>query len=274
MQIELTFRRVLIMAAAFLLVVIGFAAYHTIQSQAWEKQRVSLMNEIASKDKTIEVKEGLYQKTALQVKGLEGLLSDKDAELLVLKDQLDKQGAELLTVNTLVVKLKKDLKDARDVVVTIPDPEKPGVKGVDIDTEDRLDPFQITGKVQIDCDTNQAHYRVGLGQRSPIKFSIVVSQDKDGTWRSSATSSAKALEIDIALAAVNPYMLEEKWYEKIALGVEAGVGTAPGFLGGIGVFYEIGRFEVGPKAWFTAAPQGVFPFFGAQMIWHPFKKVK
>lgn len=274
MQIELNLKGVLILAGVFLLLIGGFAGYHTIQSNSWRAREVALQNELASKDKTIELKEGLYQKSALQVKDLEDLLSGKDAELASLKDQLKKQGAELLTANTLIVKLKKDLKDARDVVVTTPDPTKPGVKQMEIDTQDRMDPFQIVGRAAIDCDSGKGNYSLGLMQRSPIKFSVVVSQDKDGTWRSSATSSTKAFEIDIALAAVNPYMLEEKWYEKIALGVEAGVGTAPGFLGGIGVFYEIGKFEVGPKAWFTAQPQGVWPYFGAQLTWHPFKKVK
>lgn len=264
----------LIIAGGALLLALAFAGYMTLRDHQRAAHIVELQNQIASRDKTIEVQQGIYQKLTLQAKDLTKLLSDKDVELMTLRDQLKKQGSELLTANTIVVKLRKDLQDAKNTVVVIPDPAKPGVKQVNIDTEDRLDPFQITGMTSVDCYTNQAHYKVGLGQRSPIKFSVVVSQDKDGTWRSSATSSTKVFEVDIALAAVNPYLLEDKWYEKIGMGVDVGVGAAPGFLGGVGISYEIGRFEVGPKAWFTASPQGVYPYFGAQLLWHPFKKIK
>lgn len=264
----------LIIAGGALLLALAFAGFMTYRDHQRSAQIVELQNQIALRDKTIEVQKGVYQKLALQTKDLTKLLDEKDTELMALRDQLKKQGSELLTATTLIVKLKKDLKDAREVVVTVPDPLKPGMKRVELDTEEKLDPFQVVGKVDVDCDNGRAGVSIGLLQRSPIKFSVVVSQDKDGSWRSSATSSTSAFDIDIALGAVNPYLLEEKWYEKIGVGVDVGVGTAPGFLGGIGVFYEIGKFEVGPKAWFTATPQGVHPYFGAQLLWHPFKQVR
>lgn len=272
MQIELNLKRVLIGAGVVLPLLVGFAAYHTVQQNAWKAREVELMNDLAAKDKTIEIKEGLFQKSALQKKGLEDLLSGKEAEIANLKEQLDSQGAELLTVNTLVVRLRKDLASAREnVPTTTPNPEKPGVKRLEVDTEGDLDPFLVSGRIDFDCDTSRASVKLGLSQRSPITLTLVVSQDKDGTWRSSATSSTKTFELDIALAAVNPYMLERKWYEKIGLGVDIGVGTNPGFLLGLGAYYEIGKFEVGPRAWMVV-DRGVSAYFGAQLLWHPFAK--
>jgi hypothetical protein len=264
----------LVIAGGTLLLALVFAGFMTWRDHARSARIVELQNQIALRDKTIEVQDGVYQKLTLQTKDLISLLNDKDVEMMALRNQLKKQGAELLTVNTVVVKLRKDLNDAKVVTVVIPDLAKPGVKQINIDTEDRLDPFQITGQVDIDCDTSQAHYKVGLGQRSPIKFSIVVSQDKDGTWRSSATSSTKVFEVDIALAAVNPYLLEEKWYEKLSVAAELGVGTNPGLLAGVGVNIEIGKFDIGPRVWAVVDSNGASPYFGVSFAWHPFKKVR
>ncbi len=263
----------LIIAGGALLLALVFAGFMTLRDRQRLAQITELQNQVALRDKTIETQQGVYQKLSLQAKDLNQLLNEKDVELTALKGQLKKQGSELLTANTIVVRLRKDLHDARNVAVVIPDPLKPGVKSVDIDTEEKLDPFQVTGKVQIDCDTNQANYKLGLGQRSPIKFSVIVSQDKDGAWRSSATSSTSVFGVDISLAAVNPYLLEEKWYEKISLGLELGVGTNPGLLAGVGTDFEIGRFDVGPRVWMVI-DRGVSPYFGASLSWHPFKKVK
>ncbi len=263
----------LIIAGVALLCAFAFVGFMTLRDHQRAGRIVELQNEIAKRDNTIEVQNGVYQKLALQTKDLTELLDKKDVQLLALQEQLKKQGSELLTANTIVVKLRKDLQDKQEVAVIITNPEKPGIKNVNIDTKARLDPFQIRGNVEIDCDNNKAKFNVSLDQRSPIKFSVAVSQDSDGTWRSSATSSTKAFEVDIALAAVNPYLLEPKWYEKIGVGLDVGVSGSPGILAGVGVSYEIGKFEVGPKAWFTAQPQGVSPFFGAQLTWHPFKKI-
>lgn len=263
----------LVIAGTGLLLALAFAGFMTLRDHQRAAQITELQNQIALRDKTIETQEGVYQRLTLQSKDLTKLLNDKDVELVALRDQLKKQGAELLTANTVVVKLRKDLQDARNTTVVIADPTKPGVKSFMIDTEDRLDPFQITGNAAVDCDTNQAHYKVALGQRSPIKFSVVVSQDKDGTWRSSATSSTKVFEVDIALAAVNPYLLEEKWYEKLSVATELGVSTNPGLLAGVGVNFEISKFDLGPRVWAVVDTHGASPYFGVSFAWHPFKKV-
>lgn len=261
-------------AGAVLLVALIFAGFMTWRDYERSAQITELQNQVALRDKTIEVQEGVYQKLTLQAKDLTDLLDAKDLQLMSLRDQLKKQGSELLAVNTIIVKLRKDLQDIKDAPVVIVDPTKPGVKQVNIDTEGRFDPFQITGNASINCDTNQGSYLVNLGQRSPIKFSVVVSQDKDGTWRSSATSSTKTFEVDIGLAAVNPYLLEEKWYEKLSLAAELGVGTKPGLLAGAGVNFEIGKFDVGPRVWAVVDTNGASPYFGISFAWHPFKKVR
>lgn len=271
MQIEVNLKTVLVTAGVMLVAATILVLYFTGVRKSYEGRIIDLQNQVAARDKTIEVKEGVYQKLALQTRDLQMYLGSQTAELAGLRDTLERQKASILAANTIIAKLRKDL-DAKQTVVVVTDPNKPGVKGVNIDTGNQMDPFQVLGKVMVDCDSDKATVELHLKQCTPVSFSVVVSQDKDGTWRTSATSSHPNFEVDISLAAVNPYMLESRWYEKIGLGVDLGVGTAPGFLGGIGVYYGFGKFEVGPRAWFVADPHGVYPYFGAQLLWHPFAK--
>lgn len=260
----------LIVAGVILLCFVGFAAYHTITKNAYDARIVELQNQVAAKDQTIEVQKGVYEKLTIQTKSLESLLGSKDQELKSLKDQLDKQGAQLLTATSLVVKLRHDLETHSTPTPTVPVPDKPDTQRVMVDSKDDFDPFRVFGQIDVDCKYQTATIGLKLRQLKPLNISVVVSQDKEGTWRSTATSSVANFQVDIALAAVNPYLLEPKWYEKIGLGVDLGVGTNPGLLAGIGVYYTIGKFELGPRAW-VVVDHGVSPYFGAQLLWHPFQ---
>lgn len=275
MQIELSFRGVLIIAAVLLASAGGFAIYHTVTKNSYEARIVELQNDVASRDKTIETQKGVYERLSIQSQDLTKLIGDKDKELSLLKKQLDDRGAEILAINKLVVKLKKDLESTTgNVVIQPPDPKYPGMVVAKLDSKEDFDPFRLTGEVVVDCNIEQGQppkASLKLGQKRALLISVVVSQDNDGTWRSSTTSSEKNFDIDIALSAVNPRMLEAKWYEKIGLGVDIGVGTNPGFLLGLGAYYQIGRFDVGPRAWMVV-DRGVSAYFGAQLIWHPFAK--
>lgn len=270
MQISL--KTVLIVAGVLLVAMLGLAGLLAIKKNAYEARIVELQNQVASRDQTIETQKGVYERLALQSQNLTELLGTKDHELALLKQRLDEQGAQILTANTVIAKLKADLKSAGEVPVTHPDPTDPGMARVDFDTRQDLDPFRVIGFTTFDCgEDTKANYGVTLSQERPLKFSVVASQDKDGQWRTSVTSSEKAFQVDIALAAVNPYMLEPKWYEKISLSLDLGISTNPGLLGGVGAAYQIGKFEVGPKVWITL-DRGVSPYFGASLIWHPFQR--
>lgn len=266
-------RVALVLASVILILNLVFVGFMTFRAKQYQARITELQNQVALRDKTIETQSGVFQKLTLQTKDLSKLLDNKDLELMALQKQLKKQDSELLTVTSLVVKLKKDLESAGYVKPALPE-ETSGSRMVEFDSGKDFEPFVVTGHTIVNCDNpSERSARLFLSQQTPLKFSVVVSQDKDGTWRSSATSSSDKIGIDIALAAVNPYILEEKWFEKIAFSADLGVATAPGILGGLGASYEIGKFDLGPKVWFTITPQGINPFIGASLTWHPFKKV-
>lgn len=274
MQIQVNLKTALITAGVILVAMIALVAFWTINKNSYEARIVKLQNDVASRDTTIETQKDVYQKLSIQANDLSKLLDSKDDEVKRLKDQLDKTGAQLLTATTLVVKLKKDLESSGNVVIQPPNPEYPSMVVAQLDSKTDFDPFRVTGSVAVDCSLEQEHAPKGtlkLSQTRALKLSVVVSQDKDGTWRSSTSSSESNFQVDIGLSAVNPYMLEPKWYEKISLGIDLGVGTNPGLLGAVGAAYKIGKFEVGPKVW-VVVDRGVSPYFGAQLLWHPFQK--
>lgn len=259
-------------AGIALVVALLFAVYVTLNEKQHSAQILELKNEIARRDKTIEIQQGVYQKLTTQARDLTKLLDDKDVELTALRNQLKKQGADLLTANTIIAKLKKDLESVGHVKP--PEPTEGTVRKVEFDSGTDFDPFVVSGHTLVDCDKpTERSAKLLLQQRSPLKFSVVVSQDKDGTWRTTTSSSSDKLEVDIGLAAVNPYLLDEKWYEKFSFALETGVSASPGLLAGGGIDVEVGKFDIGPRVW-VVLDRGISPYFGVSFAWHPFKKVR
>jgi len=107
-------------------------------------------------------------------------------------------------------------------------------------------------------------------QKRPLQVTLVVGQKDDGAWESHVTSSEENVGINIRLAGVNPRMLQSKWYEKLGGTLDLGVGGT-GFLGGAGVSYDFGKFELGPKVWLTAG-SNIGISYGAGVTWHPWRK--
>jgi hypothetical protein len=271
--VEIRPRTLAIAAGVILLVFLGIAGAFTLVKSSYDQKIVELQNAVAARDQTIETQKGVYQKLAIQSNNLQDLLGTKDEQLKLLQAQLKKSGDDLLTATTLVVKLKKDLLTAGNVVVQPTDPTNPGMIAAKFDSLTDFDPFRVHGTVVTDCaNRTMVMNPFVLSQERPLRLSVVVSQGPDKTWRTSTTSSEANFQVDIALAAVNPYMLEPKWYEKIGMSTEIGVGSGPGFLAGVGVHYQIGKFEVGPKAWVVIDRAGVNPYFGANLLWHPFQR--
>lgn len=270
----MSLKSTLIFAGVVLLMAVVGAIGFTVSSNIAQGKIVALQNEVAKRDTTIEVQKGVYQKLTLQNKDLRELLDKDDVQLKLLQEQLAKSGANLLAANTLIVKLKTDLKSSGNVVVMEPDPKYPDIVRLGLDSKDDFAPFRVTGEVVTDCSMEQNNVpsaSLKLSQTRPLKLSVVVSQDKDGTWKTSTTSSEENFQIDIGLSAVNPYMLEPKWYEKIGLQAEIAAGS--GILVGVGATYKIGKFQVGPKVWgamnWDLTPRG---YAGVTLGWNPFER--
>jgi hypothetical protein len=242
--------------------VIGFAVDKRVQDQLVTK----LQNDVAQRDQTIEVQKGVYHKLSIDSQDLQKLLSSKDEEVVNLNKELKKSREQLLTANSLVVKWKK----AYEAEVAGHQTDVPGENGI---VRKRVDFEKDFGYIGVSgfTLTDPPEAKVKVQQNRPLKLSLVVSQDDAGAWHTRTTSSEENVDIQIDLAAVDPKVLAPRWYEGIGLVFDLGMGSQ--FIAGAGVTYKIGRFELGPKAWF-GVPVGQAPTWaaGLQLLWHPFQK--
>ncbi len=242
------------------------ALYGAVKKANYDARIIELQNTVAERDVTVETQKGVFQKLSIQSKSLENMLGQRDEQIKLLKREIEKGGEDVLAANSLVIRWKK----AYEATVKAQQTEVPGAQPSDpvrkrVTFEKDFGMIGVSGFTL----TDPAEATVTVKQNRPLKVSLVVSQDKDGVWKSRATSSDDNTSIDIALSSVNPWMLEPKWYEKIGVGVELGVGS--GFLAGAGAFYRFGKFDLGPKGWVTVTGPAS-GFVGAQVIWHPFAR--
>jgi hypothetical protein len=205
----------------------------------------------------------------VQTEDLKGLLDKKDKQIQELDKTLKKNREDLLTANTMIVRWKKAFESAADAnQVDVPTPansDHPELVRKKVSFEKDFGPIAVSGHTM----TDPAEAYVKVWQRRPLTLSLFVSQGADGKWTSRAVSNDENTAVDITLAAVNPYLLERKWYEKIGVSIEAGGAT--GLLAGVGASYEIGKFQVGPKFWVTYTGR-VDTYVGLSLTWHPFQR--
>jgi len=232
---------------------------------------IELQNQIASKDTTIETQKGLYEKLSLQSDDLKDLLDKSDAQNKTLIKALEANREELLTANSLVIKWKHAYEaEVAGHQTEIPPVNPGGVARKKVEFDKDFGYLVVHGYTL--TDPPQAYINVSQGR--PLKLTIAVSQDKNGVWRSRTTSSEENMQVEIALASVNPFMLESRWYENIGVGADlAGgqAGTGFGILAGVGASYKIGKFEVGPHVWIGISDR-IDKYLGVQFIWHPFAR--
>lgn len=255
---------------ALLLVVVGWASVGKWQT---DKELVRLRNESASKDQTIEVQKGLYTKLTLESGNLKSLLDTKDQQIKDLVAQVKQGKEDLLAANQLVIRWKKAYEGAANAHQDPVPPVTPGQPGRDRVTFDK--DFGMIG-VKGYTLTNPPEAWVSVNQLRPLKITVAISQDKSMQWHTYATSSDENTAVDIALTAVNPYILEPKWYEKIQLGASLAGGTGTGGFGvllGVDATYKISKFDVGPAVFVSlGAGTTITPFFGAKFNWRPFER--
>lgn len=231
-----------------------------------EKQIETMANAIAERNKTIETQKGIYDRLAIQNRDLEKLLIGQGENITNLKKELDSKKSEILTVNQLVIKWKK----AYDDLLTAtqhPDPIDPTREVVEFGPK-TLGPVVVKGHTK----TNPPEARVSIEQARPLALTLVVSQDKDKLWHSTVTTDEDDFSVEIKNTSVNPWMLEPKWYEGIAIStlVAVGKGTNVTGLVGVGVTVPIMQFNVGPVV-FAHVGSEVDVGVGLSFAWRPFQ---
>lgn len=238
--------------------IIGFALH---QDRRHERELIALQNEVAKRDKTIEVQKQVYAKLIPQIESMKGSIDTNTAEGKRLADEIKKQKAELVSVNNALIKLKDQVAEG----IGKQEPVSPGRDKVTFDHDFG---FAAVSGFTI---TNPPEYKLKLYQGSkPLKLTLALTQQEDKSWKSYVASSDDSISVEIGVSAVNPYHFDEKWYEKFSLKLDLGVGD--GVLAGFGASYRFGNFNVGPSVWGTISGDNGSVFYGGSFTWSPFKR--
>jgi len=258
-----------------LILVLAFFIFY--QKRSYENQLVDLYNEIALNSETIEIHKNAYEKKTIEVKNLEDVLRSFKEQNGLDKQTIDdlmkrisKLKEEVLAANRLAVKWK----EAYEAEANAHQSEDP----VDPDSGSDL----VRTRVAFDKDfgyigvegytlTNPAYAWVKVQQNRPLFLTMTITQGRDKRWKTYVTSSEDNVAVDVTLSAVNPFILKEKWYEKLTLNMGMDVNSAI-ISPYAGLSYPIGHFNVSGGAWFDPNAKNVGWYSTLNYSWAPFKR--
>jgi Tfp pilus assembly protein PilN len=253
---------------------VALAGYGYFTLRAKDKENAKLRDEIASRDVTIQLKDGTYTKLARE-------MDDLKATNAELQKVIDKQKQDVITAQQVAATWKKKYDDLA-TLVPVPFPYKPddwkpmGPSACKDVAEESL-AIKDYGLVKAGCriltfdPQVQARTLLEPGSR-PLKLNLAVTRDAQKQWRSYVKIEPpddQNLSVDIVSTAVNMEPLKLRWYENIGVHMDFGVGS--GVLGGAGINYEFGQFRLGPSIWGVATTDKSGVFYGINFDWSPFK---
>lgn len=249
-------------------VVLGGFYLH-LRELAYRKQIVDLQNQVASRDKTIEVSRGVFRKLAVEETDLKGLLDARDAQLNALKGQLKQGKEQLLAITETSLGWKHAFEGQATGQQTNLSPSAPGLPArAKVEFVKDFGYIGVSGYTL----TNPAEAYVKVQQNRPLKLTLAISQSPDGHWNSYVTTNEPNVTVDVGVSGVNPHVLDRRWYERLGLASAAGLGKGGAAVGSVGLMLDVGRFTVGPVVWVVQADQG-HVVYGGSMVWRPFARM-
>jgi hypothetical protein len=276
---EVTLKEIAMTFILFLLVLGTAIALGQVRITGMGKTISQLQNESALKDKTIEEQKGLYEKLTLQEQNVQSVLDSKDPQIKELEAQLKATKQQALTATQVALTWKKAYEGAAKATQsTVSSPSAvttgPSSSGTTSLSRERVDFNQtydflgVTGYTM----TNPPEAYLKIQQLRPLKLTLAVTQDSTKAWHTYVTSSEENVQPEVTVTAVNPFMEDPKWYERISLKSDVGLGSTSGGAGvllGLGATLDVGKFTVGPAAWVTVSDR-VDKYLGVMAGWRPF----
>lgn len=237
------FWKYLIAISTFILiVVIGIFAYRLGQRSMDDKVS-SLAGKLTQAEKTVEITKDVYATKIVELgdqitDALKLLNGDENKRL---RQELDDAKAKILTFEAVDVHLKHPISGKTESTqVEIPANEKSS-KRIRVDFSKDLGPFLVKGFTM----TDPGEGFLELSQVRPLSMTVLVSQNKDGSWASSVTSSDPDIGVNVRLGSVNANVLKPSWIQRIWL--SSSFGVWPDRIGSLGVEYRGDRFSFGPS---------------------------
>jgi len=258
--------------------VMAMGVYFYIQKRSYQNTIVNLHNEIALSSETVEVQKGLYKKATAQIdnledslKAIEALHESDEVVVKALRKEIKDRDEKILAVNRLAAKWKSAYEaeaNAHQEDLPPPDhddttvPPAPGRTKITFDKD-----FGYIG-VSGYTLSNPAYAWVKVEQNRPLYLTLAITQSKDKRWSTYVTSSEENVEVDISVSAVNPYILDRRWYEDIS--VDFGVDFYDSIIASAGASYPIGPIYLSAGVWGNDADVG--PYVSLGYSWNPFAR--
>lgn len=210
-------------------------------SHSRDSEVSSLSTKIAENEKTVEIKDGLYATTIVQMHSIDKLLDTGRSEVAALKKQLEDSKTKLLTTQQLAVTWKKAYEGAVNAHQTPVGPSQtdPKITRQRVDFSKDLGPIGVTGYTM----TDPPEGFVSIKQLRPLKLTVSVAKNTDGIWQSYVTSSEPGMAVNVVLGAVDPGILDPSWYQMIW--VDLGVDFIGGHGASVGLSYRGDRWSLG-----------------------------
>lgn len=235
----------IIRTVVVVLIIVGVLAAAAKVGYMYATRRYSdrvaeLSVQLSKTTETVELTTGLYTKQLIKYDNLVKLFASVDnAEIKALKKQLDESKAKLLVAEQVSLRWKKAYEDALAATQTEEPAGDTGVPRKRVDFDGKLGPIHASGHTL--TDPPEAFLR--LEQTDPLVLTMSVAQNRDKTWVTYVTSSDPNVDVKVDLAAVNPLILKEPWYERIW--IDAGATFLGDAAGRVGVRYQFDRLSLG-----------------------------
>lgn len=261
-----------ILAALAVILMLTVAISLDLKKRSYDSEILRLQNLVAEKDQTIEIKEGLFVKKAQEYSDLKELLDSSRDREKQLRDEISKNKEKILALTKAAVYWKKAYEGA--VNATQEPGEEPSASCKDecLRIRTRVNFSKDFGVIKVTgyTVTNPPEGSVKVEQVRPVVVTIALSQSKDGSWNVRGTTDDENIGIDFKIAAVNPLVLERKWYEDVYVSNQFGI-SGSGVTDTVGLGMRFGSISVGPTYTYTHDGSSS-TFYGGSVSWFPFSK--
>ena len=264
--------------AAFILIALLLAAaiFGYAKYRSYESTVADLRNQVAARDKTTEELKDTYTKLAQENSGLKS--SNGDLQRLLHSTKQD-----LIAEQSLSVYWKGQFRyQLEHQHIPLPSGVQPpftapAKQEACTPVPQLYSSVKDIGLLKLTIDTftvdpsYQQQLTVGPGSK-PLQLTLDLTRDQDRQWHTHVVSSDERIGVEIGVNSVNISSLSLRWYERIKLHTDIGVGLGSGgVLAGLGIAVQFGQFELGPSVWGTTGGQ---EFGGLNFSWAPFQRVQ
>lgn len=269
------FEIVMVAIIALLLAVIA------IERGKANKRQQDLNNRLSDALGSIEIYEGVQYRLAEESRIKERKIEELLGENTRLDDTIRKLDGEVYNLTQINASLREELEfssqdegsSATTTIVRYVCPETTD-GGEEVPTEIpnlRVDFDLLSGGFRAIgfTETNPSHAELRLLQEEPFVVDIALIQSDNGEWSSIASEQTDRLELEIGELIVDERVVNERWYERLGVGlsVHAGEGT---FGAGPALHLETGALDFGLSATYDIARNSIVGGFSA--TYRPFRR--